>query len=219
MDACGHDGAGPDRRDGAGRVCGSRTWAEGGGQPACGYARHAAARSCRCHRAAQGWARGPTEERERRVGRWVSAAARVRRPAAGGPQASRRAGLIARGANRSVACLVGYSYTTFRRLLRRRRDCPHHPGGVRPAGARARQGARGGRPLSVELARYRKRNLAARAIARLKQHRAVATRYEAGGQLPHVANAGRSAAVAARMSRHTGPEEGDQVGSHPIPRL
>jgi transposase len=30
----------------------------------------------------------------------------------------------------------------------------------------------------VELARYRKRNLAARAIARLKQHRAVATRYD-----------------------------------------
>jgi hypothetical protein len=128
MDACGHDGAGPDRRDGAGRVCGSRTWAEGGGQPACGYARHAAARSCRCHRAAQGWARGPTEERERRVGRWVSAAARVRRPAAGGPQASRRAGLIARGANRSVACLVGYSYTTFRRLLRRRRIAHTIPG-------------------------------------------------------------------------------------------
>ena len=44
--------------------------------------------------------------------------------------------------------------------------------------ARVRRGARGGRPPQVDPLRYRQRNLVEGAIARLKQHRAIATRYD-----------------------------------------
>ena len=71
----------------------------------------------------------------------------------------------------------GYSYSTCRRLLRRRR-IPHTiPERSDQQAARARRGARGGRPPRVDLVRYRHRNVVERAIARRKQHRAIATRY------------------------------------------
>jgi transposase len=44
--------------------------------------------------------------------------------------------------------------------------------------ARTRRGARGGRPPKVDPEPYRRRNVVERAIARLKQHRAIATRYD-----------------------------------------
>jgi transposase len=44
--------------------------------------------------------------------------------------------------------------------------------------ARTRRGARGGRPPRIDPVRYRQRNVVERAIARLKQHRAIATRYD-----------------------------------------
>jgi hypothetical protein len=72
----------------------------------------------------------------------------------------------------------GNSYATCRRLRRRRR-IPHTiPERSDQQAARARRGARGGRPPRVDAARYRQRNVVERAIARLKQHRAITTRYD-----------------------------------------
>ena len=44
--------------------------------------------------------------------------------------------------------------------------------------ARLRKGARGGRPPSFDKAHYRERNTVERAVNKLRNHRAVATRYD-----------------------------------------
>jgi transposase len=72
----------------------------------------------------------------------------------------------------------GYSYTRCRRLLRQRRIAHAIPERSDQQQARARRGARGGRPPLVDPLRYRQRNVVERAIAQLKQHRAIATRYD-----------------------------------------
>jgi transposase len=72
----------------------------------------------------------------------------------------------------------GYSYTTCRRLLRRRGIAHTIPERLDQQAARRRRGARGGRPPRTDPVRYRQRNVVERTIARLKQHRAIATRYD-----------------------------------------
>jgi transposase len=72
----------------------------------------------------------------------------------------------------------GYSYTTCRGLLRRRRITHTIPERSDQQQARARRGSRGGRAPKMDPVRYRQRNVVERAIARLKQHRAIATRYD-----------------------------------------
>jgi transposase len=72
----------------------------------------------------------------------------------------------------------GYRYSTCRRLLRRRGITHTIPERSDQQQARARRGARGGRPPKVDPRRYRQGNVVERAIARLKQHRAIATRYD-----------------------------------------
>ena len=74
--------------------------------------------------------------------------------------------------------LVGdkaYSYPSCRRLLRRR-GIPHTI--PQRSDQRARRASRPGRPLGFDRARYRGRNVVERCFNRLKQFRAVATRYD-----------------------------------------
>jgi len=72
----------------------------------------------------------------------------------------------------------GYSHPSCRRLLRQRRIAHTIPERCDQQRARVRRGARGGRPPKVDPERYRRCNVVERAIARLKQHRAIATRYD-----------------------------------------
>lgn len=58
---------------------------------------------------------------------------------------------------------------------------PGRPPGGGGAGGEGLGRSRGGRPPAFDEDRYKKRDTAERAINRLKQHRAVATRYDTRG--------------------------------------
>jgi transposase len=98
------------------------------------------------------------------------AAIRVPRPGPrGGRPGKRPAHLIADR---------GYASTTTRALLRRRGIAHTIPERSDQVASRIRRGSRGGRPPSFDPVRYRQRNVVERAFNRLKQQRAVATRYD-----------------------------------------
>ncbi|MEU7873131.1 transposase [Dactylosporangium sp. NPDC049140] len=77
-----------------------------------------------------------------------------------------------------VALLEAYGSKANRRSLRAR-GIPHTiPERADVRANRARKGSRGGQPPNFNAARYKDRNQVERAFNRLKQFRAVATRYD-----------------------------------------
>ncbi|KUM81713.1 transposase [Streptomyces griseorubiginosus] len=81
----------------------------------------------------------------------------------------------------SLAADRAYSNGLVRNYLRRRGIRHTIPEKTDGQAARQRRGSRGGRPPGFDEDRYRKRNTEERAINRLKQFRAVATRYDKRG--------------------------------------
>ncbi|MFE5524492.1 IS5 family transposase [Streptomyces virginiae] len=96
---------------------------------------------------------------------------RVPRPRAGRP----------RKKPDSVAADKAYSNSPCRQYLRRRAIIHTIPEKADSQAARLRKGSRGGRPPGFHEERYKKRNTVERTVNRLKNFRAVATRYDKRG--------------------------------------
>jgi transposase len=71
-----------------------------------------------------------------------------------------------------------YSSTAIRSRLRRSRVKATIPEPADQVKNRLRRGSRGGRPPAFDAAAYKQRNVVERAFCQLRQHRAVATRYD-----------------------------------------
>ncbi|MFF5506233.1 IS5 family transposase [Streptomyces roseolus] len=81
----------------------------------------------------------------------------------------------------SLAADEAYSNGPVREYLRRRGIRHTIPETSDSQAARRRKGTRGGRPPGFDEDRYKKRNIVERALNRMKQFRAVATRYDERG--------------------------------------
>ncbi len=81
----------------------------------------------------------------------------------------------------SLAADRAYSNGTIREYRRQRRIRNTIPEKTDSQAARLREGARGGRPPGFAEDRCKKRDTVERAVNRLKQSRAVATRYDKRG--------------------------------------
>jgi transposase len=71
-----------------------------------------------------------------------------------------------------------YSSRAIRSTLRKRGIAATIPEPANQQTRRTRRGGRGGRPPTFDSARYKHRNVVERCINKLKQYRAVATRYD-----------------------------------------
>ena len=76
-----------------------------------------------------------------------------------------------------LAADKAYSHPSTRRALRRRRIAHSIPEKSNQIAHRASKGSRGGRPPAFTAERYAGRNVVERCLGRLKQFRALATRY------------------------------------------
>lgn len=79
---------------------------------------------------------------------------------------------------RRVLADKGYSSREIRRYLRRRGITATIPERRDQQANRKRRGSAGGRPPAFDHLAYRRRNVVERCFQRLKQHRAIATRYD-----------------------------------------
>jgi transposase len=72
----------------------------------------------------------------------------------------------------------GYNSRAIRRYLRRRGITATIPERRDQRAHRVRRGSSGGRPPAFDRIAYRRRNVVERCFQRLKQYRAIATRYD-----------------------------------------
>jgi transposase len=98
----------------------------------------------------------------------VLAGIRMPRPGRGRPWARPR----------RVLADKGYSTRAIREHLRRRGIPATIPERADQQANRLRRGRAGGRPPTFDRVAYRRRNVVERCFQRLKQHRAIATRYD-----------------------------------------